>query len=1218
MKIIDYVLSSTTVSNPDTSMPAVVSNCTVVSGPGVIVSGKFPKALDLGTNGHLRVELTPNSIETGKFCLRVVFKTVVAINARQNLVESNCLPFSMFIDKADGGNDFKVVVSVNPKNHGWGGTTTEFFKDLKLDTWYTADLVYDIDTVAVFIDGIILSVHAFPFGTIEKFPGNHLFIGTWVDGARNQFNGHIAAVEWHNDSIPEELEKQLDERRSHPEWFITYKQESIKNRLNIGFPIGKYVYDSSVMAYVQLFDAGLISYNESIGAAFEMHGSIFQYYKTIANKSELGYPVSDEINTTKAGGRKSIFSKGGIYWSAATGAFPVTGQLYLDYEQLGESAYIGMPVAAANNINNGREQLFEKARMYFKNGSPKAFEVHGAILEKFLTTGGVNTWGYPVTNELDVKNGSSSMGKFSDFENCTIYWSSSTGAFEVHGDIRLKYRDLKGPIGQLGFPTSDEGNIPGSSGGSKFNTFQNGSILWFGGWNNMFVCQSFKFFLGRIDTKESEGFAMGQNDVYLMATLSENGTPLWSQRFPNSGDSNGQNVFDVNTLLGATIVPNNPNRIIRFTVDVWESDGGAPFGRGDDHLGTYIKDLNMANAWGMAENNGIFNTGSFQNINAITWSVKPQINEDLLTTSQRWWGVRNTATAKISLQQYASAFKDVDSDSEWWDLTDWLEKAFYELVIRGLAGGGNCFGMSLEAINSIKHRSIFSLPLDRFTNWNNVVNEFNIKHQYQVGASAIWWFVDQVLSGNTHDPVDVFNRTRNEFNRGCHPVVCLSQNWDFSGKPHCVLPIGWDSSTKPWKMTICDPNFPSNPNNSADNFTRTLFIDPDKNVFNYDGGNKYEGAEWSGGRFYYMPYSVTNERPYTPIGDAILLLLRGTIIIMGSDSETIALVDDNGVDLDAYGPDSIKRLKENNSISNKFVSVKGFDAKSVPLGIDHPIIHTPLFIKAKGIIPSELFMRNEKLNTRFEYIQPELAERPALGNFSLTDMINDKTTAAIINQLGSNSTFFNNIKDRNLSYIINDKNLMATLNPALGVALIDLVSTSAIGKNFKHKIRGVSNGQLMYAIKNKLNEFSIQSSIKNSESCSIETKDIGSASSIIKMICTENKTIKLEITNKLGVGKDNLKIVIDKIPVAVGKDLSFNIKPGLAGLDILTTSEKVNATVAVQGTLDGKNYSKNFNVDIEGGIRLRPSTVFTNNELKIGKIDTLFGQLRKPMLIKGF
>ena len=1227
MKIIDYILNGTSVSNPDSSIPAIVTNCTVVSGPGNIMSGNFPNALDLGTNGKLQAALTPAQIFTGKFCLRVVFKIDSAVTARQNLVESTCLPFSMFIDKASGTSDFKVVVSVSPAAHGWSGTSTEFFMDLKSGTWYTADLVYDTDTLAVFIDGTILSVHAYAFGTITKSTGNKLFIGTWVDGARNHFNGQMAAVQWYNDEIPPELETQLDERRSHPEWFLSYKHESIKKTLNLGSMPGKYSYDYSAGAYVQMFSAGLLMYNESVGAAFEMHGAIFQYYKNTANKAELGYLVSDEGNTTKAGGRKNIFSKGGIYWSPSTGTFPVTGQIYIDYEQFGESAFIGWPVGAANSINNGKEQIFQGARMYYKNGTPTAFEVHGAILAKFLASGGINTWGYPVTNESDVKNGASVVGKFNDFERCTIYWSGATGAFEVHGDIRQKYRDLNGPIGQLGFPTSDEGNIPGGSGGSRYNTFQHGSILWFGNWNNMYVCQAFKIFLGRINSKESEGMWMGQNDLYLRATIKDNGVQILNKRFPNSGDYGGHNIVDINTTLGATIIPNSPNRNIRFTVDVWESDSGAPFGGGDDHLGTYNKDLNMANAWGMNQNNGIYNSGSFQSINSITWSVQPQVNENLLTTSQKWWGVKNKGTSTISYPNYASAFRDVDSESEWWDLTDWLEKAFYELVAKGVAAGGNCFGMSVEAIYAYKHRSLFSLPIDRFTNWNTVVNEFNIKHQYQVGASGIWWFVGQFLSGNTHDPVDVFNSTRSEFNRGCNPVICISQNYDFGGKPHCILPIAWDSSTKPWKITILDPNFPSSPTNPGANITRTLFVNPDSNTFSYDGGNKYSGGEWSGGRFHYMPYSVTGERPRTPIWDAILLLLAGTIIILGSDTETVSLVDENGNDLDAFGTDSIKRLKQKQSLDNKFVSVKGFGAKTTRVNITRAKItqtnlsptkvRIPVQLKnPRGILASEMYMRTETSNSRFEHMLPGLNERAAARNLTLGDMLTDRKFAATFNKVITDKALVNNLKDRNLTHIINDANLMTALKPTAANAFSKLVTSGAIGKNFKHQLRGLNNGQLVYAVKNKLNEFRLQTGIKQSETSSIETKDIGTSSSVVKMICNENKTVKLEINNKLGVGKDNLKIIIDKIPVAVGKELSLNIKPGLSGLDILTVADKVNATVSIQGTIEGKVYQSNYGVDIEGGIRIRPSTILTNNELKVGKIDNLFGQFRESKLIK--
>ncbi|MEO8116281.1 MAG: hypothetical protein ABI653_01455 [Bacteroidota bacterium] len=1218
MKLIDYSLGSATVANPDNTMPATVTDCTVVTGPGTLPSGTYSNALDFGSSGKIITALTPAAISTSKFSIRVIFKTDSAITSRQNLVESNCLPFAIFLDKADAPNDFKLAVSVAPAANGWGGTTTEFFQNLKLGTWYTADLVYDTDTVAVFIDDVILSVHAFPSGLISKSVGTQLFIGAWTDGNRNHFNGQIAAIQWYDNEIPDGLEAQLDERRSHPEWFISYKQEQIKSVLNLGNMKGKYVYDTFATAYIQWYDAGLIMYNDSVGAAFEMHGMIFQHYQsaTNTNKWALGYLVSNEGNTTKAGGRKNIFSKGGIYWSSGTGAFSVTDQLYLEYEQFGESAFIGWPIAEATNINGGKEQIFQGGRMYYKTGTPKAFEVNGAILTKFLSGGGVNTWGYPVCNESDIMNGSSLKGKFSEFEGCTIYWSSSSGAFEVHGDIRTNYRSLNGPIGQMGFPTSDQGDIPGASAPAKYNTFQNGSILWFGSSDNMFVCQAFKIYLGRIDSQESEGFMMGQNDVYMKAIINDNGSQVYTQRIPNSGDSDGHNVYDFNTLIGTTIIPNSVNRNITFTLDIWESDGGAPFGGGDDHLGTYNKTLNMANAWGMKENNGIFNSGRFQMINSITWSVKPQINENNLTQTQKWWGVQNDKTAELSYAQYAAAFRDVDSDPEWWDLTDWLEKAFYELVVKGLAGNGNCFGMSLEAIYAYKHRSLFSLPLDRFKTWSTVVNEFNIKHQYQVGAAGIWWFVGQFLSGNTHDPVDVFNSTRSEFNRGCDPVLCISQNYDFGGSPHCILPVAWNSNKSPWEISILDPNFP--------NEVRTLYVDSSKNQFTYDGGNKYQGGEWDGGRLHYMPYSVTNERPRTPIWDAILLILSGAIIILGDDTETVSLTDENGNDLDAFGADSINRLKQKKTLENKFVSIKGFNSKVIGAGTIKTAagisaLHTKdmgISYHPKAIFGSELFMRTNIVNQQFT-VTPGIRETGVMANLTLSDIVTDRAAASTLSGLTSNAQLFNALKNRNITHIIQDPAVMKKMDPAAAIALGNIATLANITKNFKHTIKGRNDGNFMYAVKNMLNEFSLQSTVKTGEITNVETKDLGTTSSVVKMITNENKTVRLEINNKLGVGKDKMSIVIDKIPAAIGQELSLNIKPGLAGLDILTTAEKVNATISINGTIDGKAFQRSYGVDLEGGTRIRPSMVISNDELKVGKIDQLFAPLQNGRIIKG-
>jgi hypothetical protein len=375
-----------------------------------------------------------------------------------------------------------------------------------------------------------------------------------------------------------------------------------------------------------------------------------------------------------------------------------------------------------------------------------------------------------------------------------------------------------------------------------------------------------------------------------------------------------------------------------------------------------------------------------------------------------------------------------------------------------------------------------------------------------------------------------------------------------------------------------------------------------------------------------MPYSITNERPRTPIWDAILLILAGTIIILGEDTETVSLVDENGNDLDAFGADSINRLQQKKTLENKFVSVKGFDAKVIKTAT---ILKTKTNIKnikvnpaikvlskPKGILGSELYMRTEITNKQFTVL-PGIRETAVLANLTLLDIVSDRAAASTLSGLTNDTQLFNALKDRNVTHVVNDPTVMKKLDPATAAALGNIATLANITKNFKHKIKGKNNGQFIYAIKNKLNEFKLQSSVKANEVSNIETKDLGTTSSVVKMITNENKTIRLEISNKMGVGKDNLAIVIDKIPAAIGKELNLNIKPGLAGLDILTTAEKIKANVSIKGTIDGKAFQRNYGVDMEGGIRIRPSTVITNNELKVGKIDQLFGPLQSTKIIKG-
>lgn len=1202
--LLDYRLDDTSVANPDGSFAATFSGASIVAGPGTTSIGSLAKALDLGPSGKTAVDVTGLKPHLGRFCIRAIFRTGGAVSGRQNLAESNLLPFALFLDKGDRPGEFNLVGSVVPKAHGWHGPDTRFKKGLKPGTWYTAELVYDTDTAGLFVDGVCVGVYAFPYGSVAKLGGNELFIGTWVDGARDHFDGSIAALQWYA-GIPAELEALLNEQRMRPEWFLTYKRESVRDRVDLGErTMGINYLWSAGGSYLQRYERGAIMYQDSVGAAFEMHGAIHDLYLSSRRMPlDLGYLVSDEGDTTHAGGRKNVFSKGGIYWSPGTGAVPVTGQIYLEYELFGESKAIGFPLKPARAVPGGLEQEFQGARMYFKTGAAKAFEVHGAILERFLATGGLGTWGYPVTNEMDVRKAGKLVGRSSEFEGCTFYWSSKTGANEVHGDLRKKYQELGGPPGSMGFPISSEHDIPSAPGAARYNTFESGSLLWFGTWESIVAAMPFRVYVGRIDSKEDEGWGQGQNDIYCQVTLKDGGSTLYDKRHPGSGYWGGHNIVEPKITIPKVVNPNDPAKSLTLVVDVWDYDDFG--GGGDDHLGTWTKVLNMANGWGFREKNGVLDSGSFSNINSIQGSVKPDVDASSLSETQKWWGVKNKGTKTISYGQYAAAFREVDSEPEWWDGTDWLEKAFYELVIKGLAENGNCFGMCLESIYARKNASIYGLPLDRFTTWEDVRGEFNIKHQYQVGASSIWWFLGEVITGNTHDPVDVFTRTRDEFSSGSNPVLCLSQNWDFSGKPHVIMPVSWNDSAKPWAITIIDPNFPGT--------TRTLWIDPDKNKFNYGGADSYSGGEWSGGRLYFIPFSLVNERPRTPIWDAILLILAGTIIILGDDAQTDRITDLSGRDLDAFGSRATKRLQAGGGIDDFFVGFKGWAAQPTrdPRRTRRPVREQLIRARPKGTVAGELLLRLDRSDTEAE---PRINLSDA-AHLSIEELTRDRRLRPLATDLGKRRAAKRAISGRTVRRVLNDPETASALTDSVRQALkrIDEVSGP---RDFVHTVSGLRRGDLQYVLKHGLSELELHSTLQPGERAELRASAIGTSASEVRLSSERDKRLTLVLKNKLGVEKDHVSITIDNIPVPASGELRLNPKPGLAGIELVGQVGTRDTVVSVEGLVDGRKFKRQFNVPLEDGVSLNPSTVVTQNELAVSSIDHLFGPAIDGKLIK--
>ena len=1121
---LDYKFDGAKIANPNGTLPTTLpADAIIGAGPGSFRGQELPKSVRVGSSGAISINIQSITIPgQDRFHVSVVFKVDSIFTGRQRLVESNRLPFAVDINGAGGA--VKALASV--KTSAWRGIDVIDSPVLTSGTWHLLQLVYDVDTLFLFLDGSAAGCHSFgPNGDVVPVPNaTTIDVGGLIRGQR--FVGQIASLRVGFGTIAS-LDDAMDRMRLSPQWFITSKLEAKRPTTNLGEATNIATFNVTTAAWSQTYTSGVIMYHSAVNSAFIMYGVIYRRYLAlpVAKQNELGYLATDEEPSRLSGARKSLFQGGGIYWSSSTGAFEITGQMYLYYEATGEAQAWGLPIAAEQAEPGGESQRLQRATIFYRTGAPTAHIIIPSILTTYLRRGGPQSWGFPLTDELvvrGVKDGATERNvRVVNFEGCDIYWSPPTGVRLIYGDIRKKWLDLGGPTSPLGLPITDEVDVPS---GGRMSGFERGVITWYGSWDSIVICRPFNFFIGNLNTRESEDWLMGENDLYFHATINEANNTIFRQRYPSSGDFGGHNTKDVNIPLPVL----NPAVGKEFTVviDIWDADPG-----NDDHLGVWTIPLNAANSWGLREHQGIFNSGRFSKINNISASVQPQVEVSSLTSLEKFWGTSNRGTPVIDYQTYAQAFRDVDSSPEDWDPLDWLDKAFYEIAAKGLAANGNCFGMSLEAIYSWKRTSLFGLPINRFTDWNVLRPVFNVKHEYQIGAAAIWWFVGQFLSGNTHDPVDVFNETRNEFNKGNNPILCISQNYDFSGAPHCIYPFAWDSSSNPWKITVHDPNQPRG-------ITRVLEVDNTKNTWKYSGSSNYSGGAWSGGRLHYLPWSVLNSTPRTPVWDAILLLLAGTIMIVGTDAETTKITSPSGANLDAHSAEATEALKNKRSLDGHFANA--------------PIM------MGDGNFAEIKFARGIGQTSR--NILPMIPERSTVA----------RAIRAADGKLAANLAAHISLEDL-------ERRILG-LTPAV---------------SFKHTVKGKrAGGSLGQLVKSGTTTFSITSPLNQGETADVEVKALNTVNS--EILTTHSRAKALEISVMHGEGLSQATAVKFNITTEAAGTIKLSPKPGLSLVDIENTAGKFKqAKMEVTTVLEGKPLTHQYDLlgpgqtTVDGRLRVK-------------------------------
>jgi hypothetical protein len=198
-----------------------------------------------------------------------------------------------------------------------------------------------------------------------------------------------------------------------------------------------------------------------------------------------GAPASDVV-IAGDGGFMQRYQHGALYWHPASGAHHVYGAIYQKYVELGgPGGGLGYPLTDEKGGAGGAGRYNR-----FQHGSiawhPQigAHEVHGDIHAKWASLGH-ESYGYPFTDESPAARG----GRFNHFrafrgdggfEDKSIHWTPDTGAHETHGLIRDKWAEMGWEHGYLGFPISDEMDLPEGLPmlDGRVSRFQNGIIVW--------------------------------------------------------------------------------------------------------------------------------------------------------------------------------------------------------------------------------------------------------------------------------------------------------------------------------------------------------------------------------------------------------------------------------------------------------------------------------------------------------------------------------------------------------------------------------------------------------------------------------------------------------------------------------------------------------------------------------------------------------------------
>jgi hypothetical protein len=232
------------------------------------------------------------------------------------------------------------------------------------------------------------------------------------------------------------------------------------------------------------YQGGSIFWSPSTGAR-ESHGLIREAWARQGwERGTLGYPVTDEHGSSDGVGRYNHFrgrgGEGSVFYSPGTGAHAVWGLVRQRWIALGaERGPLGYPVTdetrstdGVGSYNHFRGRGGDGSIFY--SPSTGAHAVWGEIRRTWVRLGAERgAVGYPTSSEQRAADGRGSHSEFAGHgAPASIYYSDATGAVSVRGAVRDRWLAEGGVTGWLGYPAAE----PATEGDVTRSRFQGGVV----------------------------------------------------------------------------------------------------------------------------------------------------------------------------------------------------------------------------------------------------------------------------------------------------------------------------------------------------------------------------------------------------------------------------------------------------------------------------------------------------------------------------------------------------------------------------------------------------------------------------------------------------------------------------------------------------------------------------------------------------------------------